>query len=85
MRTAIRTDAFLANLPLFRGLPAGDIARLAEGTTRRVLKRGETLFEEGQPSIGVHAVVYGRIALVNRTSDGRERVVDVDRVCRGGG
>lgn len=37
---------------------------LAAGTTRRRLQGGETLFREGEPSTGFHAVVHGRIALV---------------------
>lgn len=64
--------AFLAHLPLFEGLQADEIARLALGTTRRRLKAGETLFLQGEPSSGLHAVVHGRIALSTRVN-GRER------------
>ena len=77
MPRAIRLESFLANLPLFRGLSPDDLARLAAGTRRRTLARGEILFREGEPSTGVHAVVYGRIKLFNLGSDGRERVIDI--------
>jgi signal-transduction protein with cAMP-binding, CBS, and nucleotidyltransferase domain len=77
MARPIRLESFLANLPLFRGLPAEDLARLAAGTGKRSLRRGEILFREGEPSTGVHAVVYGRVKLFHRDGDGRERVVEV--------
>jgi CRP-like cAMP-binding protein len=64
----------LAHLPLFQGLKPGELERLAAGTTRRRLRRGETLFRQGEPSTGFHAVVHGRIALVSRSSQARERV-----------
>lgn len=69
--------AFLAHLPLFQGLSAAELARLAEGTVRRRLRAGETLFRQGEPSTGVHAVVHGRIALTARTPRGGERVHDI--------
>jgi len=69
--------AFLNHLPLFQGLSAAEIGRLAEGTARRRLHAGETLFREGEPSTGVHAVVHGRIALTVRGPAGRERVSDI--------
>lgn len=64
--------AFLSHLPLFEGLQADELARLAQGTTRRRVKAGETLFVQGEPSTGLHAVVHGRIALSVR-AHGRER------------
>jgi CRP-like cAMP-binding protein len=69
--------AFLAHLPLFQGLEAAERARLAEGTTRRRLRAGETLFRQGEPSSGGHAVVHGRIALTVRGERGEERVSDI--------
>jgi CRP-like cAMP-binding protein len=67
-------QSFLAHLPLFEGLKAAELARLAAGTTRRRLRGGETLFRQGEPSTGFHAVVHGRVALVARSAAGRERV-----------
>jgi CRP-like cAMP-binding protein len=77
VRRAPRIDAFLANLPLFKGLDADVLASLAQGTTRRELKRGDALFREGEPSVAVHALVYGKIKLASRASNGRERLVDL--------
>lgn len=77
MRREIRTERFLARLPLFAGLGEAERARLAAATTRRPLKRGEFLFRQGEPSTGLYAVVHGRIALSSRSTRGRERVHDI--------
>jgi CRP-like cAMP-binding protein len=77
VRRPIRLDAFLARLPLFAGLPDDVLQRLAAAAMRRELQRGERLFQEGEPSTGVYALIYGRVALVHRGPDGRERTIDV--------
>lgn len=68
MRREIRLEAFLANLPLFRGLGEEALARLAAGAQRLRLARGEPLFREGERPEGFFAVVYGEIRLAR---DGR--------------
>lgn len=70
----IRPEAFLARLPLFKGLGRDELARLAAATTRRELRRGDLLFRQGEPATGFHAVVHGRVALTSRSASGRERV-----------
>jgi CRP-like cAMP-binding protein len=77
VRRPIRTEQFLARLPLFAGLGAAEVARLAAGTTRRELRRGEFLFRQGEPPTGFHAVVHGRIELRAHGPHGRERVTDI--------
>jgi CRP-like cAMP-binding protein len=77
VRREIRPEQFLARLPLFAGLGAAELERLAAATTRRELKRGEFLFRQGEPSTGFYAVVHGRIALSSRPPHGRERVNDI--------
>lgn len=69
--------AFLAHLPLFQGLSAAELARLAAGTTRRRLRAGDALFRQGEPSTGLYAIVHGRIALTARSGRGRERVTEI--------
>lgn len=77
MRRVIDVHAFLARLPLFKGLPADDIDRLAQCTTRRELKRGDVVFRRGEPSTGIYALVHGRIGLSAAAPGGGERVVEV--------
>lgn len=62
-RKEIPPETFLASLPLFKELGAATLARLAAGTTRRPLKRGEALFRQGEPATGMYVVVHGEIKL----------------------
>jgi len=66
-RREITPEVFLAGLPLFKALDAATLARLAAATTRRTLKRGETLFRKGDPATGMYVVVYGEIKLMTST------------------
>lgn len=77
MRREPDVKAFLAHLPLFQGLSAADVERLAAGTTRRRLRAGDALFRQGEPPTGLYAVVHGRIALTARSARGRERVTEI--------
>ncbi len=67
VRKEIAPEVFLAGLALFRELDAETLARLAAGTTRRRLKRGEMLFRKGDPATGMYVVVVGEIKLVARS------------------
>lgn len=66
-RREIPAEVFLAGVPLFKALGATTLARLAESTTRRTLKRGETLFRKGDPATGMYLVVYGEVKLISST------------------
>jgi len=66
-RREIAPEVFLAGVPLFKALDAATLARLAMATTRRSLKRGETLFRKGDPATGMYLVVYGEIKLIATT------------------
>jgi CRP-like cAMP-binding protein len=77
VRRAIRPEQFLAHLPLFQGLSAAELARLAAGVSRRSLRAGDTLFRQGDRCTGLHAVVHGRVALTAHTARGGERVTEI--------
>lgn len=66
-RREIAPLVFLAGLPLFKALDATTLSRLAAATTRRALKRGETLFRKGDPASGMYVVCYGEIKLIATT------------------
>lgn len=76
MRRQIAPASFLASLALFKGLPTSALDRLAAGASLRRLARGASLFRPGETPTGLHALVFGRIALRAIGPDG-ERVVDV--------
>jgi CRP-like cAMP-binding protein len=73
----IRTQAFLANLPLFRELSAEEIDHLAQGTTEHHVPRGTVVVNKGDPNEGFHLVVYGQIKLSLTTPQGDEKVVEI--------
>lgn len=73
----IKTQAFLANLPLFRELSSEEIDRIAIGTTELHVPRGEVIANKGDPVLGFHVVVYGQVKLALTTSQGDEKVVEI--------
>ncbi len=73
----IKTQAFLANLPLFKELAPGEIDRIATGTTELHVPRGEILFNKGDPCTGFHLVIYGQVKLSFVTQQGSEKVVEI--------
>jgi CRP-like cAMP-binding protein len=77
MPPKIKTQAFLANLPLFNELGTAEIDRIAAGTTEIHVPRGEILFNKGDPCVGIHVVVYGQVKLSFVTSQGSEKVVEI--------
>jgi len=75
--TPIKVRSFLANLPLFKELSAGEIERLAQGTRESQVARGQILFQRGDPCEGFHVIVYGQIKLAFNSADGMEKVVEI--------
>jgi len=73
----IKTQAFLANLPLFKELGAEELDRIAAGTTELHVPRGEIVVNRGDPCVGFHVVVYGQVKLSFVTSQGSEKVVEI--------
>ena len=65
----------LAEVDLFRSLPADVVARVAAAAETRELRRGDVLFREDDPGTELFLVTAGRIAIANKSFDGRESVV----------
>ena len=70
----IDTD-LLADVELFRTLPEEAFDRIVAAARSRSLRRGDALFAEGDASDELFVVESGRIAIANRSVDGRESVV----------
>ena len=66
---------YLRSVELFQNLPEDELAQLAGKSDLRQLRRGDVLFAEGDEPTELFVVVDGRIAMVNRSIDGRESVV----------
>jgi CRP-like cAMP-binding protein len=67
--------ALLAEVELFRSLPAEAVERVARAAQPRSVRRGDVLFREGDPGDELFVVESGRIAIANKSFDGRESVV----------
>jgi CRP/FNR family transcriptional regulator len=60
---------------LFSGMNDADLAELAMITVRRMFKKGESLFGEGDEATGFYLLVSGSIKLCRVAHDGREKVL----------
>jgi CRP/FNR family transcriptional regulator, cyclic AMP receptor protein len=67
--------AVLAEVDLFGSLPPEAVERIAQAAEERSLRRGDVLFREGDPGTDLFVVEHGRIAIANKSFDGRESVV----------
>ena len=73
----IKSEAFLARLPLFKELAPDELAPIAAGTTVLEVPKGETIFNRGDPCEGLHVVVYGQVKLAFVSAEGNEKVVEI--------
>jgi CRP/FNR family cyclic AMP-dependent transcriptional regulator len=67
--------SLIASASLFAGLSPDAIAPIAAASEFRELRRGDILFLEGDEPHDLYIVAHGRIAISNRSPDGRESVV----------
>ena len=65
----------LRPLPLFSGLGAPALARLASSARLRTLDAGQPVFRQGDDVRGFFAVLAGGVRVVRLLPDGRERVI----------
>lgn len=60
---------------LFAEVGEEQLAAVADAATERTLRRGDVLFTEGELPDQIYIVTSGRIAIANKSIDGRESVV----------
>jgi CRP/FNR family cyclic AMP-dependent transcriptional regulator len=65
----------LADVDLFRSLSPEAVERIINASVPRSLRRGDVLFQEGDDAAELFVVESGRVAIANRSPDGRESVV----------
>ncbi len=70
----IETSPLRATL-LFAEVSDESLTLIAESASERTLRRGDVLFTEGDEPDQLYIVTTGRIAIANRSIDGRESVV----------
>ncbi|HUS62135.1 MAG TPA: Crp/Fnr family transcriptional regulator [Acidimicrobiales bacterium] len=69
------TADLLSRTELFRELVSDALEELVAAAEPRSLSRNEVIFDEGDPSTHLYVVRSGRIAIGNKSVDGRESVV----------
>ena len=67
--------SLLTSVDLFRGVESDYMDALAASASERSLWRGDVLFGEGEEPDALYIVITGRIAIANKSIDGRESVV----------
>lgn len=68
-------STLLTNSQLFADLPDDLLGRLLEHASNRDLRRGDVIFAEADEAGELYVVDRGRIAIANKSIDGRESVV----------
>jgi len=75
----IKVQAFLANLPMFSEMQAGELDRIAASTLPVHAEKGQTICHCGDPCTGFHVVVYGQVKLGFTSPQGVEKVIEIVR------
>lgn len=75
----IKTQAFLANLPMFSEMDPAELDRIAAAAVPIYFEKGRSIVECGDPCVGFHLVVYGQVKLGFTSPQGLEKVVEIVR------
>jgi CRP/FNR family transcriptional regulator len=66
---------FLADIQLWRGLPAEQLDALAKIAIAKTYRKGEVIFEEGDEGRGFFVVKSGRVKVYKLSTDGKEQIL----------
>lgn len=69
--------AFLRTTPLFQDLAAAQYQALDRIIIEKKVKRGETIFSEGDPATGLYVVAEGQVKIFKLSLDGKEQILHV--------
>ena len=70
-------DNVISSVPLFEALGEEDRHSLREVMTEVSLRRGEMLFDEGDPGDRLYVLTTGKMKVGHTASDGRENLLAV--------
>ena len=65
-------DSIISRIPLFEGLSPDEQEELRAMMTQTTLRRGETLFNEGDSGDRLYILLSGKVKLGHASADGRE-------------
>lgn len=60
---------------LFEGVSLSQLVELAEISVRKKIRRGETIFFEGDDAIGFYMVIEGKVKIFKISLEGREQIL----------
>jgi CRP/FNR family transcriptional regulator len=69
--------SFVANVPLFKGLPADQLGRIAGIGVTKTYKRGEAVFSDFDAANGFYVPMRGRIKIFKLSRQGKEQVLHI--------
>lgn len=74
---SVNIQSFLSRLPLFNGLPEGDLKALSDIVLERPYAAGEPIFSEGERAEGLNIVFSGRVKIYKLAPNGKEQVLHI--------
>jgi signal transduction histidine kinase len=73
------SDFDLRTVPLFEKLPGADLDRLSASLTHCALKKGDTLFDEGDVGDKAYIITSGEIEILKAASDRQVRIAVLEQ------
>lgn len=67
----------IAEAPLFAGLPADQLEKVARIAQSKPFEKGEMIFSDGQKADGFYVVARGRIKVFKVSLDGKEQILHI--------
>ncbi|MBU0673871.1 MAG: Crp/Fnr family transcriptional regulator [Proteobacteria bacterium] len=67
----------LDTIPLFQGLTQEQLAELAMILTDQKIKRGQTIFAEGDPGLGFYILAEGQVKIYKLSMEGKEQILHI--------
>lgn len=67
----------IATIPLFKGLNDQQYDELAMIVTDQEIKRGQTIFSEGDEGVGFYVIISGLIKIYKLSLDGKEQILHI--------
>jgi CRP/FNR family transcriptional regulator, dissimilatory nitrate respiration regulator len=67
----------IAEIPLFKGLPPDQLAKLASIAVDKKFRKAQTLFSEGSRASGFYIIISGRIKIYKVSLEGKEQILHI--------
>lgn len=77
LATTRTTAAALSRVAFLQGVDADVIGALARQLHRRDVRRGKSIFCQGEPADGMHVIIDGKVKVCSHAPDGRERLLEI--------